>query len=65
MRRSHRHPTSSLAWEQDLLGLARDTPVGQFATGGLAALAVDPTVRIAVSPGDASAHPIPAQEPGA
>ena len=49
--------------EQDLLGLARDTPVGQFARGGLAALAVDPTVRIAVLPGDISAHPIPAQEP--
>ena len=28
--------------EQDLLGLARDTPEGQFARGGLAVLAVDP-----------------------
>lgn len=50
--------------EQDLLGLARDTPDGQFARGGLAALAVDPTVRITVLPGDLSAHPIPVQEPG-
>src|SRR6266705_1315183 len=53
------------AWteEQGLLGLARDTPPGQFARGGLAALAIDPTVRIVVLPGDLSAHPIPAQEP--
>lgn len=51
------------AREQDLLGLVRDMPAGQFARGGLAALAVDPTVRIAVLPGDLSAHAIPAQEP--
>lgn len=49
--------------EQELLGLARDTPDGQFARGGLAALAVDPTVRIAVLPGDLDGHSIPAQEP--
>lgn len=51
------------AREQDLLGLARDTPAGRFARGGLAALAVDPTVRIVVLPGDLSARPIPAQKP--
>ena len=41
--------------EQALLGLARDTPEEEFARGGLAALAVDPTVRITVLPADPSA----------
>lgn len=49
--------------EQGLLGLARDTPDGQFARGGLATLAVDPTVRIAVLPGDLSAQVVPVQDP--
>ncbi len=49
--------------EQDFLGLARDTPEGTFARGGLAALAVAPTVRIAVLPGDPSAQPVPAETP--
>jgi hypothetical protein len=53
------------AWieEQRLLGLARDTPSEKFARGGLAALAVDPTVRIVVLPGDLSAKPVPALDP--
>ena len=51
--------------EQALLGLAQDTPGGEFAAGGLGALAVDPTVRIVVLAGDLSAQPIPAKEPTA
>lgn len=51
--------------EQALLGLARDTPDEEFARGGLAALAVDPTVRITVLPGDPSAQPLPAEKPEA
>src|SRR5260370_30048567 len=50
--------------EQALLGLARDTPEKDFARGGLAALAVDPTVRITVLPADPSAQPVPGREPG-
>lgn len=49
--------------EQAFLGLARDTPDKEFARGGLAALAVDPTVRITVLPGDPSAQPVPAENP--
>jgi hypothetical protein len=43
-----------LGWERDqaLLGLARETPDEEFARGGLAALAVEPTVRIIVLPPD-------------
>jgi hypothetical protein len=51
--------------EQAYLGLARGTTEDQFARGGLAALAVDPTVRIAVIPGDPSAQPVRAEEPEA
>jgi hypothetical protein len=51
--------------EQALLGLARGTPGEAFARGGLGALAVDPSVRIAVLPGDPSAQPIPAASPEA
>ena len=51
--------------EQALLGLARGTPGEEFARGGRGALAVDPTVRIAVLPGDPSAQPIPAASPEA
>lgn len=51
--------------EQVYLGLSRATPEDQFARGGLAALAVDPTVRIAVIPGDPSAQPVRAEEPEA
>src|SRR6266496_3146126 len=49
--------------EQALLGLARDTPEEGFARGGLAALAVDPTVRITVLPADPSAQPVPVENP--
>jgi hypothetical protein len=51
--------------EQALLGLARDTPDEKFARGGLAALAVEPTVRITVLPGDPSAQSVPAEQPDA
>jgi hypothetical protein len=52
-------------WEraQALLGLARDTPDRDFARGGLASLAVEPTVRIIVLPGDPSFQAVPAEEP--
>ena len=46
--------------EEALLGLARDTAEADFAVGGLAALAVDPTVRIVVLPGNPSSQEIPA-----
>jgi hypothetical protein len=49
--------------EQALLGLARDTLEKDFARGGLAALAVDPTVRITVLPADPSAQPVPVENP--
>lgn len=49
--------------EQVLLGLTRSTPVEQFATGGLGALAVEPTARIVVLPGDPSTQPVPAANP--
>jgi hypothetical protein len=52
------------AEEQALLGLARDTPAATFATGGLGALAVRPTVRIVVLPGDPSLVAVPVQDPG-
>jgi hypothetical protein len=54
-----------LGWEREqaFLGLARDTPDEEFARGGLAALAVEPTVRITVLPGDPSAQPVPAETP--
>ncbi len=57
--------TASRRWEreQTFLGLERDTPDVGFARGGLAALAVDPTVRIVVIPGDPSSQRIPAAEP--
>jgi hypothetical protein len=45
--------------EQVLLGLARDTPDDDFAVGGLAALAVPPTVRIVVLPCDPYAIAVP------
>jgi hypothetical protein len=51
--------------EQALLGLNRVTPDEEFARGGLAAFAVDPTVRIAVLPGDPSSQPVPAEKPEA
>ena len=51
--------------EQEFLGLARDTPAETFARGGLAALAVEPTVRIVVMPGDPSGQSLPAQNPEA
>lgn len=49
--------------EEALLGLARDTAEADFAVGGLGALAVDPTVRIVVLPGNPSSQVIPAVEP--
>lgn len=49
--------------EQALLGLAWDTPDEGFAGGGLAALAVPPTVRIVVLPVDSCAVAIPPQNP--
>ena len=51
------------AREEALLGLARDTADGDFARGGLAALAVNPTVRIVVLPGDPSSQVVPAVDP--
>jgi hypothetical protein len=51
------------AEEQALLGLARDTPPATFAAGGLGALAVPPTVRIVVLPGEPSSIALPAQDP--
>jgi hypothetical protein len=50
--------------EQALLGMARDTPDGQFAVGGLGALAVEPTARVVVLPADPSAQPVPPVAPG-
>ena len=57
--------TAKRRWEKEqaLIGLARDTPDEEFARGGLAALAVYPTVRIVVLPGDPSSQAMPAQEP--
>ncbi len=49
--------------DQALLGLDRSTSDEEFARGGLAAFAVDPTVRIAVLPGDPSSQPVPAENP--
>jgi hypothetical protein len=49
--------------EQILLGLVRDTPNEEFARGGLAALSIDPTLRIAVLPGDPFGQPVPAENP--
>lgn len=49
--------------EQALRGLAPDTPDEEFAVGGLAALAVPPTVRIVVIPGDPCAIAVPPQNP--
>jgi len=49
--------------DQAILGLARDTKDEEFARGGLAALAVDPTVRVTVLPGDPSAQPVPVENP--
>lgn len=49
--------------EQGLLGLARDTADEEFAKGGLAVLAVDPTVRIVVLPGDPCSQTVLAEEP--
>lgn len=51
------------AQEQALLGLARDTPHAMFAAGGLGALAVPPTVRIVVLPGEPSSIAVPPQDP--
>jgi hypothetical protein len=57
--------TARRRWEREqaLLGLARDTPDEEFARGGLAVLAVDPTVRVVVLPGDPSSQAVPAEEP--
>src|ERR1035438_1194228 len=51
--------------EQALLGLDRITSDEEFARGGLGAFAADPTVRIAVLPGDPSSQPVPAEKPEA
>jgi hypothetical protein len=51
--------------EQALLGLGRNTPDEGLARGGLGAFAVDPTVRIAVLPGDPWSQPVPAEKPEA
>lgn len=51
------------AEEQTLLGLASSTPAATFATGGLGALAVRPTVRVVVLPGDPSLLAVPVQDP--
>lgn len=52
-------------WEQEqqFLGMSRDTPNDAFLSGGLAALALNPTVRIAVLPADPSGQIVPAEEP--
>jgi len=54
-----------LRWEreQTLLGLAPGTPDEELAVGGLAALAIPPTVRICVLPGDPDAVAVPPQDP--
>jgi hypothetical protein len=49
--------------EQALLRLAPNTLDERFAAGGLAALAVPPTVRIVVLPGDPCAVAVPPQNP--
>ncbi|HUJ08272.1 MAG TPA: hypothetical protein VLX31_19385 [Streptosporangiaceae bacterium] len=49
--------------EQTLLGLARNTPPSAFALGGMAALAVPPTVRIVVLPGDPASVAVSVQDP--
>jgi hypothetical protein len=49
--------------EQALLGLAPDRTDAEFAVGGLAALAVQPTVRICVLQGDPYAVAISPQNP--
>ena len=49
--------------EQALLGLDRSTSNEKFARGGLGTFAADPTVRIAVLPGDPSSQPVPAEKP--
>jgi hypothetical protein len=51
------------AQEQALLGLARDTPPAGFAVGGLGALAVRPTARIVVLPGDPASVAVAVQDP--
>jgi hypothetical protein len=51
------------AQEQALLGLARDTAPESFARGGLGSVAVPPTVRIVVLPGNPAAVALPAQDP--
>lgn len=45
--------------------MARRSPDEEFARGGLGAFAVDPTVQIAVLPGDPSSQPTPAESPEA
>jgi hypothetical protein len=54
-----------LRWEREqaLLGLALNTPDEEIAGGGLAALAIPPTVRICVLPGDPDAVAVPPQDP--
>jgi hypothetical protein len=54
-----------LRWEREqaLLGLAPDTPDEELAVGGMAALAIPPTVRICVLPGDPDALAVPPQDP--
>ena len=49
--------------EQQFLRMARDTPDDTFLSGGLGALALNPTVRIAVLPGDPSCQSVSAGEP--
>jgi hypothetical protein len=49
--------------EQRYLGLARGTLDKDFARGGLGALAVAPSVRIVVLPGDPSAQIVPPDDP--
>jgi hypothetical protein len=57
--------TASRWWapEEALLGLTRDPAEGNFAKGGLVALAVNPTVRIVVLPGNPSCQVVPPVEP--
>ena len=52
-------------WEQEqrLLGLARTTSDGEFAPGGLATLAQEPTVRLTILPAEPPSLNVPAEKP--
>jgi len=59
--------TQEMCWEheQSALGMTRTTPDKEFAAGGLATLAVQPTIRVVVLPGRPAAQAVPAEKPDA